>query len=482
MPGGAHRRQVLTGITPINVGPLASTDRKINIGVWSSDVDNETNNHKVDTIGIYAGNLLDFDMTGSPGTPDFGINFNTTAIENQFTAIQTKGEELFAAYNADKAVALGLISGLGTDIATVSGNLATVSGIANSAVQPDDLNTINTTLELWKRNNEELVPKFHFDLYGLADEGHPGYIDADESLDRRAALARIFGLPGNMGDPLSHTGLLAALKAEKAPLASPTFTGEPHAPTPVGEPETGSTRIATTAWVKENAPDISDQLGDIWAAIKAVCVAHEFEDVAPILVPHCGPLQYQNTKCTKCSTLSTRPVYDPINHDGAEETENVITEETCTMPNVTAITCDRCGGYLRAGSNEEALGHDFEEVETEPTCVDNGFTTITCSRCDYFRIDIDEDSATGHTMGDWEIIPASCEYPTEGIRHCENCDYHEHLTEDDDEWENAEGHDWEHHEAVDPVGDPEDDDYEPGIPEHWKCTKCPATTLEDPNA
>ena len=60
-------------------------------------------------------------------------------------------------------------------------------------------------------------------------------------------------LSSSSENPVQNKVINSALNL-KAPLASPTFTGTPKAPTPLTSDN--STRIATTAYVKQNIPSV----------------------------------------------------------------------------------------------------------------------------------------------------------------------------------------------------------------------------------
>lgn len=75
----------------------------------------------------------------------------------------------------------------------------------------------------------------------------------NEAFNSGSSVTVDSALSSSSGNPVQNKVINSALNL-KAPLASPTFTGTPKAPTPITSDN--STRVATTAYVKQNMPSV----------------------------------------------------------------------------------------------------------------------------------------------------------------------------------------------------------------------------------
>jgi hypothetical protein len=110
---------------------------------------------------------------------------------------------------------------------------------------------------VWFAAGVALRPKLHTPLgtgsladwsdSGVANGSVPVWVAADGKWEPQAAPPATAAFAAITGQPTDNANLATALNA-KAPLASPTFTGTPAAPTPATTDS--STKIATTAYVQ----------------------------------------------------------------------------------------------------------------------------------------------------------------------------------------------------------------------------------------
>ena len=112
---------------------------------------------------------------------------------------------------------------------------------------------------------------------------------------------------------------------------------------------------------------------------------------------------YTVFKCSVCgyvdeATKTNLPLAD---HQAGDP--KVVSEATCTEPEMSEVKCTVCGDVIETKETKEALGHEwgtekFEEVE--PTCTEKGSYTVKCARCDATKVE--EVPAKGHV---WDTNP-----------------------------------------------------------------------------
>jgi hypothetical protein len=325
LPNGTEVRKVLTGIAPINMGEFASTNKAFNIGTWGSDVDADTPTQIVNKFGLFADSRTTFNGAELNGVSGVRIDIDVT--------------DKIDIANIETSAALGEKRIVTAVAPSVAPKALTISHHTSNAEKPSDY------------RNDQFQINFGTDLMiipGAPTSDGPGHtrVPVELALDHGT-------------NPFIRQDALVANLVPKAPLDSPVFVGTPTAPTPINEPDNGSERIATTAWVRANAPDISDQLDDIWVAIRNICTHDSYADVAPILVPQCGPPQIQITACVKCKNPGTRVVFESSNHAGAPTHDVELTPADCYGPQRLAVVCGRCGVTLDYIDGLPALEHNW---------------------------------------------------------------------------------------------------------------------------
>jgi len=247
-------------------------------------------------------------------------------------------------------------------------------------------------------------------------------------------------------------GVLASLgKADSAlqSFANAQLTGNATSETPADGDN--STRIATTAWVKANAPDISDQLGSIWDAIKAICT-HDVQTETVNIAPTCVEQGTITMKCEKCGTeFTTHPEIVLSNHEWSDwnydngESWKEIDEPTCTETGRE----EREKSCLRDGCEEietqtrtlPIIAHEYDSEtglcecgELNPSWCSEGNPNCIPNLSDFVEYVKDSD--------DEDQVP-TCTDPGLGLYNCTNCEKtvaaiipaaHEWDT-DEDNWE-----------------------------------------------
>ena len=106
---------------------------------------------------------------------------------------------------------------------------------------------------------------------------------------------------------------------------------------------------------------------------------------------------YSVFKCSVCGYVdeTTKTNYALADHQAGDP--KVVSEATCTEPEMSEVKCTVCGDVIETKETQEALGHEwgtekFDEVE--PTCTEKGSYTVKCTRCDATKVE--EVPAKGH--------------------------------------------------------------------------------------
>ena len=168
--------------------------------------------------------------------------------------------------------------------------------------------------------------------------------------------------------------------------------------------------------------------------------------------------------CTRCDYTTFKEI-PATGHTSSEWIVDV--EPTCINKGFRHKECITCYKNLIT-ELINSLGHDLVHHEKlDPTCEEAGHEAYdTCTRCDYTTFK--EIPAIGHTTSKW-IIDKDSNCTEDGSKHKECTVCHKVL---ETEVINKLGHDFVHHEKLDPTCE------EVGHEEYDTCTRCDYTTFK----
>ncbi len=183
------------------------------------------------------------------------------------------------------------------------------------------------------------------------------------------------------------------------------------------------------------------------------------------LDPTCEEVGHEEyDTCTRCDYTTFKEI-PATGHTSSEWIVDV--EPTCINKGFRHKECITCYKNLIT-ELINSLGHDLVHHEKlDPTCEEAGHEAYdTCTRCDYTTFK--EIPAIGHTTSEW-IIDKDSNCTEDGSKHKECTVCHKVL---ETEVINKLGHDFVHHEKLDPTCE------EVGHEEYDTCTRCDYTTFK----
>lgn len=165
----------------------------------------------------------------------------------------------------------------------------------------------------------------------------------------------------------------------------------------------------------------------------SVCYANIEIEVIPATGEHdysrvtikestCTEKGYTALKCSVCNYVneSTKEDKKLADHAWSTEATHLVSEATCTEPEMRCKYCTKCGAYDEAVAVAKANGHTWSKwvKDKDATCTEKGAEHKTCTVCgEVYSV---ETAMKDHTPV-WEIVDATCTKDGSTTKVCSGC-------------------------------------------------------------